>query len=217
MGGKLVSSAWAGSIQASAELVVPRSMPTFTWTPRRAKARRQGRSPGPTCRASCDCLPDVEFQFPSPPVARHAPQLQHAGFGDHRFERYRYQFGLVGGQLHLDRREFLKIVAYVFDQYTRRVVLARRGTEKAELSRLVDNQPEFAIGNAHGSPFLHAELRHGQSLDRRGEARHRGHGGLDADVVGTRDTAANAHAFPLPRSAVVSRAARDGVQQILSR
>jgi hypothetical protein len=29
MGGKLVSSAWAGSIQATAELVVPRSMPTF--------------------------------------------------------------------------------------------------------------------------------------------------------------------------------------------
>ncbi len=33
MGGKLVSSASAGSIQARAELVVPRSMPTFTLVP----------------------------------------------------------------------------------------------------------------------------------------------------------------------------------------
>ena len=36
---------------------------------------------------------DVELQLPAAAVARHAPELQHAGFGDYGFERDRHDFG----------------------------------------------------------------------------------------------------------------------------
>ena len=49
-----------------------------------------------------------------------------------------------------------------------------------------------------------------------GKPGHRGHGGLDADIVRARDAAADADAFALPREAVVGSAARDGVHQIFA-
>ena len=57
----------------AAELVVPRSMPI-------------------SCR---DTFPHVELQLPAPAVARHAPELEHAGFGDDGFEGYRHHFARV--------------------------------------------------------------------------------------------------------------------------
>ena len=66
------------------------------------------------------------------------------------------------------------------------------------------------------SAFLHAELRDGKSLDRRGHAGHSGHRRFDSDIVRARDAAANTHAFSLPGRAVISGSARDGVHQIFA-
>src|ERR1039458_7752373 len=48
-------------------------------------------------------LAHIELQLPPPPVAGHAPQLQHAGLGDDGFERYGDDVGgvLLGGEVDL--------------------------------------------------------------------------------------------------------------------
>ena len=55
----------------------------------------------------------------------------------------------VGRELHFDRRKLFEFVAEIFDQSARRIVLARSGAEEAELGRLVDDQAELAVGDAH--------------------------------------------------------------------
>jgi len=42
--------------------------------------------------ASARLFANVKLQLPSAAIAGHGPKLQHAGFGHHRFERYRYEF-----------------------------------------------------------------------------------------------------------------------------
>ena len=88
--------------------------------------------------------------------------------------------------------------------------------EEAELGGLADDQTEFAIRHLRRGAFFHAERRDGQRFDRRGNAGHGGHGGFDSDVIRARDAAANAHAFAVPRRAVISRSARDRVHQIFA-
>ena len=79
------------------------------------------------------------------------------------------------------------------------VVLARGGSEEAELGGLADDQAEFAVGDAQIGAFFHAEGGHREGFQRGGKAGHGGHGGFDADVVGARHAAADAHAFALAR------------------
>src|SRR5579875_3914639 len=113
MGGKSASAASFGSIKASAEFVVPRSMPMFM---RIALG----------CRGA---FAHVEFELPAPSVRRYAPELQHSGFGHFTFDRHRNHFFArsigVRRQEDLDRRELFDFVANFFDQRTRRVALAR--------------------------------------------------------------------------------------------
>ena len=54
------------------------------------------------------------------------------------------------------------------------------------------------------------------ALSGAGNAGHGGHGAFDADVVGARHAAADAHALAVPRQAVIGGAARDGVHQVLA-
>ena len=163
-------------------------------------------------------LAHVELQLPAAAVARDAPELQDAGFGDHGFERDRHELADCRRRLevHFHGREFFQIVAEVLDQRAGRIVLADGGAEEAELGGLADDQSELAIGDAHVGAFFHAERRDGQRLERGGHAGDGGHGALDADVVSARDAAANAHALAVARQAVVGRAARDGVHQIFA-
>jgi hypothetical protein len=163
-------------------------------------------------------LAHVELQLPPPAVARHAPQLQHAGFGDDGLERDRHDVGgvLLGGQIDFHGRQFFQIVAEIFDQVAGLVVLAHGGGEEAELGGLADHQSEFAVGDAQVGAFLHAEGDHREGFERSGKAGHGGHGAFDGDVVGARDAAADAHAAALARESVISRAARDGVHQVFA-
>ena len=57
---------------------------------------------------------DIELEFPPPPVAGHAPQLQHAGFGDDGFERDGDDIGgaLLGGEVDIHGRQLFEVVAY---------------------------------------------------------------------------------------------------------
>ena len=77
---------------------------------------------------ACYALAHVELELPAAAVARHAPELQHAGFGDHGFERDRHHLrrAFARGEAHFHRRQFFEVVAEVFDQVARLVVLARR-------------------------------------------------------------------------------------------
>ena len=97
--------------------------------------------------ACTSALADVELQLPAAAVAGDAPELQHAGLGDHGFERDRHDFGrsLARAEAHFHRRELFEFVAEVFDQVAGLVVLAGGGGEEAELGGLADDQAELAI------------------------------------------------------------------------
>src|SRR4051812_39515754 len=101
-----------------AELVVPRSMPIFIGV------GSGGRAAG-WRRSRLYFLPDVELQFPAAAVAGDAPELQHAGLGDYRFEGDRDDLGGVfaGTETHFHRGEFLEVVSEILDEVAGFVVL----------------------------------------------------------------------------------------------
>src|SRR5262249_28893673 len=76
-------------------------------------------------------LAHVELELPPAPVARHTPQLQHAGLGDHGLERYRHHLGRIlrSCEAHFHGREFLEFVADVFNHVARLVVFPYGGAE----------------------------------------------------------------------------------------
>src|SRR5579883_2472284 len=185
-GGKSRSSASRSSMYASAELVVPRSMPIFIgiggwgWgigdrvrSVTSAFPKPQSLIPTPPV-LHLHFLSNVELQFPPPSVPRHAPELQDARLGDHGFERHRDDLGgafAAEGDFH--RRQFFELLIEIFDQVTGTVILARSGSEKPELRRLADDQAELAVGNLLFRAFFHAERHHRQRLQRRREAGNR--------------------------------------------
>ena len=78
-------------MKARAELVVPRSMPMFI---------------------APHALAHVELQLPAPAVFRNAPELQHAGFGDYRFESDADNLAAASARrkVDLDRSELFQFV-----------------------------------------------------------------------------------------------------------
>ena len=83
-------------------------------------------------------LADVEFQLPAAAVAGDAPELQHAGFGDHGFEATpapRRPTPSVAGRFTSIGRQLFEIVAEVLDQ------VARRGRSCARPSRRSGTPP----------------------------------------------------------------------------
>ena len=196
MGGKLVSSASAGSIQASAELVVPRSMPIFIYVTRSRTLnssfqRRPSRATHHSCSMPVSVI-TVSNETGTVPVA--SAEVSFTSMGESSSSSS----------------------PKVFDQRAWRIVLAHGGGEEAELGRLADDQAELAIWNRHRRSFFHAERGDGEGLERRGHTGHGGHGALDADIVRARYAAANAHAFAVARQAVISRAARDRMHEIFT-
>src|SRR5262249_18056099 len=105
---------------------------------------------------------------------------------------------------------------YIFDQRSRRIVLANRGLEEAKLRGLAYSQGEHAIRKLVAGSLLHSERRDGQSLERSTESRDRRHRGFDSDGLPWRNATPDAGTFALPGQAVISRAAGDGVHQILA-
>ena len=120
-------------------------------------AGRCTRAPSWWCRDRCRCscrrhaLAHVELQLPAAPVARHAPQLQHAGFGHHGLERDRHHFSprcrrpgafTSMGDSSSSSSPKSSIIAPAA------IVLAHRRAEEAELGRLADHQAEFAVRDA---------------------------------------------------------------------
>src|ERR1035441_9537145 len=105
--------------------------------------RSSRKIPRPGCssfrnnrKARCTALPlhpltYIELQLPPPPVARHAPQLQHARLRHDALESHRHYLGrLARVEADLHGRELFQSVAEIFDQIARLVVLpARAGGE----------------------------------------------------------------------------------------
>src|SRR5437764_9678809 len=90
MGGRSDSAASCGSINASAELVVPRSMSMFMRVKTSGASRRSA-------------FPNVEFDLPASAIGSDTPQLQQARLGDIALECDRNY--LLAGTVGVRRQE----------------------------------------------------------------------------------------------------------------
>ena len=167
---------------------------------------------------ACDALPHVEFELPAAAVARHAPQLQHPGFGDDGFERHRHDTrpsssaGSCTSMGESSSRSSPKSsISAPGASFLRAAELKKRNSAGSPTTR-----PNSRSGNAQVGAFFHAERRDGQGFSGAGMPGTAGMAALDADIIGARHAAADAHALAVPRQAVISRAARDGVHQIFA-
>src|SRR5215207_2172926 len=162
-------------------------------------------------------LPDVELELPAlRAVARDAPDFERADLRHARLKADGQHRVLLAFELErdLERAQLLYLVAPVLDEAADLVGLAHRRAEEAELGGLADHEAELAPGDGGLRPLLHAERHDAQRLERGGQPRHGRHGALDADVVGARRAAADADAAAALGTAVVGRAARDGVVEV---
>ena len=177
------------STAATAQLVVPRSMPTRNAESGMLKPRAFG-------------FPDVQLQLPAPVAVRaRAPQLERADLGDAALERHRRQVGRVAcsslpvsvtssgpsssrsspqSSMSAPGRSFLRIVE-----------LRKRNSAGSPTAR-PNSRPAIARARA----FFHAERHDAERFERRREAGHGRQRALDADVVAARRAAADAHAAP---------------------
>src|SRR5262252_9856158 len=198
------------SAKATVEFVVPRSMPI-----RNALRVISSRA----------ALADVQLQLPAVRATlRLAPELESADFSDAAFERdrdhvfvaaCRRRVRAVGRQRHFQGPEFLELVAPVFDDGPRRIVLPDRGAQKAELRGDTDGEPELLSFDRRAGPLFHPERHDAESFQRRLESGHGGHRALDSDVIAARCAAANADTVAArPGTSVVRGPASDSMLEV---
>src|SRR4051812_16171012 len=104
-------------VHATAEFVVPRSMPT-------------SRFPGGSV---CVRVTDVQLELPAlAAIARNTPELDRADFGHLALEGHRDSGAVLAVDLqrHVQGAQFFEIVAPILDQRSRRVVLTDCGAEE---------------------------------------------------------------------------------------
>ena len=192
-----------GSAQASAELVVPRSMPTTT------RGRRG---------ASGLALPDVQLELPAlGAVAGDAPQLERADLGDAALERDRHGHVVLrrpSGSVTSSGLSSSSSSPQSSISVPARSVLRTSELRKRNSAGSPTTRPNSRPGSDGARALLHAERHHAQRLQRRRQPGHRRHRGLDADVVAARRAAADADAASAPRQAVIGGALRDRVIEI---
>src|SRR5581483_3652889 len=152
----IFAAARSRSACASAELVVPRSMPTTyrLMTPRGSFAR---------------ALAHVVLELPlARAVLLDAVQLERADLGDARAQVDRDQVAGVGRLLvahhRRDRRQLGERFVDLLDQRADAIVAPRGRRQKAELRRLADDQAELARLQLGFGALLHAERRDAQRL-----------------------------------------------------
>ena len=190
------------SADASAELVVPRSMPTMS-------------GGGAGCQGSRSRMFSSSFQRSLPPRATH--HNSSVPISVTRLSSVTGNAHVVlarNRQRHFQRAQLLEVVAPVLDQRAGRVALPHQGAQEPELGRLADDQPELAAGDRRAGAFLHAERHDAQRLQWCGQPGDRRHRALDPDVVAACRAAADADAPSAPRQPVVGGALRDGMIQV---
>src|SRR4051794_13439568 len=127
------------STDATAQCVVPRSMPT-------------------TYEAKLLLHPDVQLQLPAPLAAAtfEATQLQLSELGHRRLQVHRDELAFLaalGGEVRLHRRELLQL-GHVLHPAADLVLAAQRRREEAELRGMAHEEPELLGRNIRLRPFL---------------------------------------------------------------
>src|ERR1700734_2159470 len=101
-------------------------------------------------------FPDIQFQLPAlGAVAGNTPHLDRPDLRHPRFQANRHNGSLlaIDAQGYFERVEFFDIVGPVFGQIANAVLLAHRGTEKAELRGFANNQAELPTRNLRLRPL----------------------------------------------------------------
>ena len=149
-------------------------------------------------------------------VARYAPDLKGAEFGDASFEPHRYNRSLLAIQFERDlqRAEFLNIGTPIFQQAAGMVLLTDTGTQETKLGWFADDEAKLAAGNRGFGALLHPKGNNAERLERSLHAGHRRHGAFNSDVIGTRGSTSYTHAATATRLPVIGRASRNCVLQV---
>src|SRR5271166_5572081 len=177
---------------ASAELVVPRSIPME----KRAWAIVKGTSGGRSALFGAD----LELDLPSA-VGVHVlhPELKNAELRDDRVgpDRNHLPRRDVAKRRDLDFKEagVLKVSFGVGKDLSRLVAASHGGGEEPELRGATSDKAELASLDQQFCAFLHALRDDAQGFHWRLVARNGRHGGLQADVIGTRRASLDAHAL----------------------
>src|SRR5690349_3028855 len=176
-------------MHASAELVVPKSIPTTYRADTVAVARGRSGVDGGGARGRIRLVPHAELELPAPlAVTRDAPHLERADLGQMDPQAHGDEGAVVVGPREHggERRQLLDLVAPELEHGAERVVLAAAGPEHAELRRLADHEAELLTRQLELGPLLRALRHEADRLERRRHAGHRRHRRLDPDVVRAR-------------------------------
>src|ERR1700757_1949565 len=188
---------------ASAELVVPRSIPMAKRARSFVKTTSRG---GPALFRA-----DLELNLPSAIGVRVPhPKLKDAKFGDDGADADRHH--LPHRDVQCRDRDFeqagvIKLTLGVGEYLSWRIAASYRGGEKPKLRRAAGDKAELASFDQQFRAFLHPLWDNAQCLQRRLVARNGGHRRFQADVIGARRAGLDAHALAGGAEASVDRAA----------
>src|ERR1022692_3787395 len=188
---------------ATTEFVVPRSMPI---------RKREGTDDLPP-----GLFANVQLKLPALlAVARYAPDLEGAEFGDPSLDPHGNNRSLLAIQFERDlkRAQFLDVGAPILQQAADMILLTDAGTQETKLGWFTDHEAKLSGGNRACGALLHAKRDDAERLERSFHAGHCRHGAFNSDVVGTRGATADTNAATATRLPVIGRAARNGVLQV---
>src|SRR4051794_13450455 len=193
---------------ASAELVVPRSIPMAKRARSFVKNYLQ-RAARPLFRA------DLELNFPSAIGVRVPhPKLKDAKFGDDGADEDRHRLphrDVLCRDRDFEQASVIKVTLGVGEDLSRRIAASYRGGEKPKLGRAAGDKAELASFDQQFRAFLHPLRDNTQCLQRRLVARNGGHRRFQADVIGARRAGLDSDALARGAGeALGSAAAGDG-------